>query len=62
MTIEQIVQRGAEARAHGVLDELDNPYYKRENMPIATGESAEEWSAKAEAWLSGFKLEDAIRG
>jgi hypothetical protein len=57
---EEIQKSGANARALG-LSELDNPYYKQENMPAKTGEPIAEWQVKAEAWTLGWRIEDAIR-
>ena len=58
--IEAIQKAGANARALG-LTEFDNPYYVKTVMPAETGEPIEEWSAKAEAWLTGWKIENAMR-
>lgn len=56
----ELQKAGATARAARRC-ELDNPFYKSENMPAATGESIEAWNAKCEAWDFGWKMEDAIR-
>lgn len=56
---QSIVQRGANARALGV-SRFDNPYFKRERMPISTGEDIEIWNAKAEAWSFGWNAEDMM--
>lgn len=54
------IQRdGAIARALGKT-EADNPYFKAENLPKVTGETPEQWSAKANAWDRGWKLGDAL--
>lgn len=57
---KSIQSAGANARAAGCT-EFDNPYYKAENMPAATGERAEEWAEKEIAWRLGWIAEDAIR-
>lgn len=58
--LESVQQAGANARALGLV-ELDNPYYKSENIPAATGETIEQWSAKHDAWELGWLMEDAMR-
>lgn len=58
---EEIQKRGANARARGEY-QGSNPYYASSAMPAATGETAEEWNAKAIAWQLGWTIEDAMRG
>lgn len=38
----------------------DNPFYKAEAMPAATGQSIQDWTAQATAWQSGWNLQDAL--
>lgn len=57
---EDIQKAGANARACGT-GEFDNPYIKPENMPAKTGETMEDWQAKADAWKLGWVMEDSIR-
>lgn len=52
---EQIQKDGAKARTEGATP-ADNPYYKPENMPAATGETIPEWEAKACAWNFGWMM------
>lgn len=59
--LEELHRRGANARA-AALSALDNPFYKAEAMPAATGESVERWLPKVQAWDLGWQIEDAIRG
>lgn len=33
----------------------ENPFLRRENMPAETGEALDAWSAKHDAWQSGFE-------
>ena len=54
-----IQKQGANARALG-LSEFDNPFYKSEAMPRLSGESAEVWNAKQEAWNLGWHVENAM--
>lgn len=51
---------GANAMALGMCF-MDNPYYKQDAMPRATGESVEQWNRKAEAWNAGWAVEDIVR-
>lgn len=51
---------GANARA-SCVSQFRNPYYLPEAMPAATGETVIDWQAKAEAWLLGWQVEDAMR-
>jgi hypothetical protein len=53
-------KQGANARALG-RSVFDNPYLKAENLPVKTGETVEEWSAKNAAWELGWRMEDAMR-
>lgn len=57
--LQQLSLDGANAYRLG-RNELDNPFYKSEAMPLATGESLETWQAKLQAWELGFKTEKAI--
>ena len=57
---EDIQKSGANARALG-CSEFDNPYFKPDAVPGNTGEPLEEWLKKAEAWMLGWKIEDAMR-
>ena len=58
---ENLQLDGANACAIGLSSKLDNPFYKPENMPAQTGESLEDWQAKAEAWNLGFEMDNSIR-
>jgi hypothetical protein len=60
MDNEQIQKAGANARAIG-KSKMDNPYYKPENMPAATGEPIREWETKAQLWDASWDIEDAMR-
>ncbi|MBB6178552.1 CrpP-related protein [Pseudorhizobium flavum] len=63
MSLETIVshqQEGIAARLRG-LGHDSNPFLARELLPQATGEPAEEWRSKAEAWLFGWLIENAWR-
>jgi hypothetical protein len=51
---------GANARAMRKT-QSDNPYYRSDQMPAATGQDVEEWNALAEAWNFGWQMEDVIR-
>lgn len=57
---EAIQTQGANARAAG-RSELDNPYMKSDQMPGKTGEDLLTWSAKIDAWMLGWRAEDAMR-
>lgn len=57
---EQIQKDGANARALG-RSFLDNPHLRRENMPVATGETIEAWARKERLWNLGWEMENAIR-
>ncbi|GAB2182689.1 hypothetical protein DLREEDagrD3_29120 [Denitratisoma sp. agr-D3] len=61
MIIEEIQKAGANARAMGA-SLLDNPYYKSEAMPAATGESIQDWQAKAKNWEFGWEMEGMAQG
>jgi hypothetical protein len=54
-------RQGANARAAG-LDQLHCPFYAAAQMPAVTGETAEAWVAKVDAWTIGWRMEDAMRG
>jgi hypothetical protein len=56
----QLQQDGANARAMG-RGYFDNPFLRSENMPRATGETLDQWSAKHDAWQLGWTAEDAMR-
>lgn len=60
MTEDHLRRQGANARAFG-QSEFDNPFYRPENMPAATGEAVSDWNAKAQAWRDGWLAEDLIR-
>jgi hypothetical protein len=60
MILMEIQKAGANARARGE-NFLDNPYYKPEAMPAATGESVSDWQAKAKNWEFGWNMEDMAR-
>jgi len=60
MSSQSIQKQGANARAMG-HSKFDNPYFKYENMPVATGESRDDWNAKQFAWELGWTMEDAMR-
>jgi hypothetical protein len=51
--------RGAEARARGA-SQIECPLFAADQLPVATRETTEEWALKAEAWLRGWTIEDAI--
>ncbi len=57
---QALQKAGAESRAAG-RTELDNPYYRKENMPPATGDTFELWALKEECWRLGWKIENMIR-
>lgn len=57
--LKQLSLDGANAYRLG-RNELDNPFYKSDAMPLATGETLEVWQQKAEAWTMGFQIEQAI--
>lgn len=50
---------GAAARAAN-QSRFENPFLKSENMPAATGETVEEWTAKWRAWGIGWQAEDLL--
>lgn len=54
-------RRGANSRALG-SDELDNPWLKQENTPKQTGMALEDYSKLHDAWATGWKMENAMRG
>jgi hypothetical protein len=60
MRSEEIQKQGANARAMG-LTQFDCPYFKPDQVPVATGESVESSNAKVEAWNLGWQIEDAMR-
>lgn len=57
--LKQLSLDGANAYRLG-RNELDNPFYKADAMPLTTGESLEVWQQKAKAWTVGFQMERAI--
>lgn len=58
---DDIQKQGATARAMG-KSFLDNPFLQRYKLPASTGETAEEWQVKHDAWHLGWTVENAIRG
>lgn len=58
---QRLQKDGATARALG-KSEIDNPFYRPENCPAATGEATPEWEAKASAWRVGWLIEHEMRG
>lgn len=59
MSNDDIQLAGANAYCLG-RTKLDNPYYQSMNMPKSTGETIEEWQAKAVAWELGYQVEYMI--
>ncbi|MGJ7575420.1 CrpP-related protein [Variovorax sp. RB2P76] len=57
MSLEEITKSGASARRSGT-SLLKNPFYERDSMPSATGESMTTWSLKAQAWTNGWRAAD----
>jgi hypothetical protein len=60
MDADKLRLDGANARAMG-HSVFDNPHFRSEAMPAATGESIEEWQQKCDAWYFGWVTEDAMR-
>lgn len=60
MNPSELILIGANARANG-QSIADNPFFKIDNMPINTKESAESWNDKAQAWNDGWFIEDVLR-
>jgi len=59
--VQDILRQGATARAVG-RTEIENPFYQPEKMPSTTGEPVDAWASKAEAWNTGWRIEDAMKG
>ena len=60
MTNEEIQKQGANARAMN-MSQVDNPFYRLENLPAKTGEELLDWEAKVLAWDIGWQMEDMMR-
>jgi len=54
MTEASLEREGALAASRG-RDWRSNPYLRREQMPMATGESLRTWARKHDAWQRGFE-------
>ena len=55
---QEIILQGIVARR--LSENWDNPFYKAEATPTATGQSLRDWSCQATAWETGWGLQDAI--
>jgi hypothetical protein len=55
----RLICDGSDARAHGVPWSF-NPAYRRENQPLSSGRSVDEWKARADAWSEGWIGEDVL--
>ena len=51
---EALEREGEFAAARG-RSWQSNPYLRREQMPVATGESLSTWARKHDAWQRGFE-------
>ncbi|MEB2843320.1 hypothetical protein GAO09_14660 [Rhizobiales bacterium RZME27] len=63
MTIETLLdwqERGINARILG-LPSSQHPLLKADRWPDATGEPAEFWQMKFDAWMFGWSIEDSMR-
>ena len=54
---EALEREGEFAAARG-RSWQSNPYLRREQMPLATGESLGAWARKHDAWQGGFERGD----
>jgi len=53
----EIQRKGALANALG-RPLFDNPFYKSEALPTATGEPILMWEAKCDAWELGWRINE----
>lgn len=63
MTIETLLdwqERGMNARILG-LPSSEHPLLKPDRQPETTGETAELWRMKYDAWMFGWSIEDKMR-
>lgn len=60
MTNEELQRMGANARAVG-KSEFDNPYYRVEMSPLASGMDPREWARREENWRIGWTVENLMR-
>lgn len=56
----ELQKQGANARALG-CSVFHNPFLRAYKLPAQTGDTAEEWSAKHDAWEHGWRMEDAMK-
>ena len=56
----ELQRQGAKSAARGELPDR-NPLHERRNQPPATGESAESWSQRSDAWDQGHEAQSATR-
>lgn len=52
---ERHLEREGEFAAARGRSWQSNPYLRREQMPVATGESLSAWARKHDAWQRGFE-------
>ncbi len=63
MTIDTLLdwqERGMNARILG-MPASEHPLLKPDRRPEATGEAAELWQMKSDAWMFGWSIEDNMR-
>lgn len=57
---EAALEREGAGAAHAGQSWQSNPYLRRQNMPLATGETVQLWSRKHDAWQRGFEGQAAV--
>jgi hypothetical protein len=56
----ELQRQGAKAAARGEPTDT-NPLSQPQNKPTATGESADKWSQRNDAWEEGYEAQSATR-